>query len=274
MFYVLTFAASWVLWLPLLGWLRAHRRLGADAGDEPLRGIPWWVAATWFAGASAPSIVGVLLTARSGGWDGVDDLLGRLLDVDLGVGWLALAVAVPLAAGLVAVAAHWASGGGGVQVQPRRVPLVPVALVAALPFGPLGEELGWRGYALPRLLDDHGALLSAMVIGVVWAAWHLPLFWAPLGTSVSGRRVTVPAVARFATEILATSVVMTWLFVHTNGSLSIAVGFHASWNAGMHRFFFAPLPDDAADRVETLAVAGFILAALVLALWPGLSWRA
>ena len=270
-FYVLTFAVSWALWAPLLAWLRSEGRLGAVAGDEPLTGMPWWVAAGWFLGASAPSIVGLALTARSGGRGAVADLLMRLVDVDVGVGWNVVAWLGPMAVGLLAVLV--ARRAAGTRVAPRRFALIPVALVMALPFGPLGEELGWRGYALPRLLTDHGALSSALLIGVVWTLWHLPLFWAPLGTTISGSPVTLPRAGRYLVEVTAISVVMTWLFVNTGGSLWIAVGFHAAWNAGMHRFVFAPLSNEATALVDRWMTTGLVLAAAILAWWPGLSWR-
>ena len=100
-----------------------------------------------------------------------------------------------------------------------------------------------------------------------------PTVPGPLGTTISGAPVTVTAVARYVAEITALSVVMTWMFVETGGSLWIAVWLHASWNAATHRFWFEPFPDDVGRRVEGGAVLVLVAFAVVLALWPSLAWR-
>jgi len=158
-------------------------------------------------------------------------------------------------------------------VSLTRLPLVPVAFVTALPFGPLGEEFGWRGYALPRMLAERGALTSAVIIGLIWTMWHVPLFWAPLGTTISGSRVTWRAVGLYVVEIVSASIILTWLYVGTGGSLWIAVAFHAALNAEMHRFVFEPFSDETSSRVTRATLAILATVALVLSAWPGLSWR-
>lgn len=86
-----------------------------------------------------------------------------------------------------------------------------------------GEELGWRGYVLPRLQASHSALVSSLILGVIWALWHIPQFIAPGNTS--------PALM-FLLKILADSVLYTWLYKNTRGSLLLATLFHASGNTG------------------------------------------
>ncbi len=272
-FFLLTIGAAWVLWIPLMMWLRSRGRLGAGGVEEPLRDVPLVVGVSWFAGASTPTLVALWLTHRSSGTAGMADLAGRLLEFDVGITWHVVALAGPVAVGLVAIAAYAMQGGAGVRLQPSRLPLIPVALIAAIPFGPLGEELGWRGYALPRLIDAEGAVTAAIIVGLVWTVWHVPLWWAPLGTSVSGSRVTLNAVGRFTVEIMAISVIMTWLFVETGGSLWIAVAFHASWNADLHRFLFERFNDELATRIGARVVAVMAVVAMALLLVPGLTWR-
>ncbi len=84
-----------------------------------------------------------------------------------------------------------------------------------------GEELGWRGFVLPRLQAKHGALTSSLIVGVIWALWHIPLLLAPGNTS---------PVAFFLVKIIADSVLYTWLYNSTRGSLLLATLFHASGN--------------------------------------------
>ena len=79
--------------------------------------------------------------------------------------------------------------------------------------GPLGEEFGWRGFALPRLLQRPSALAAALILGVVWWAWHLPLFFI---SSMSQWELSIPV---FLLNVLALSVIMTWLYRRTQGDL-------------------------------------------------------
>ena len=99
--------------------------------------------------------------------------------------------------------------------------------------GPLGEELGWRGFALPRLQGRHTALTSSVVLGLVWGLWHIPLYFVP-GTGQyeitrSGNGVAF-AIGGAATWTIGLSVLFTWLFNQTRGSLLVVIGFHAAVN--------------------------------------------
>ncbi|HEY6371821.1 MAG TPA: CPBP family intramembrane glutamic endopeptidase, partial [Candidatus Sulfotelmatobacter sp.] len=83
--------------------------------------------------------------------------------------------------------------------------------------GPLAEELGWRGFLLPHLLNKYSPLLASVIVGVIWAAWHPDVFLAPV------RRA-----AMFTAGAGALSVVMTVMFLHTRGSVFLAIARHAS----------------------------------------------
>lgn len=85
-----------------------------------------------------------------------------------------------------------------------------------------GEEIGWRGYVLPRLQSKHSVLASSLILGVIWWFWHLPKFLAPGNTS---------SFAIYLPEILPLAVLYTWLYNNTRGSLLLATLFHASGNA-------------------------------------------
>jgi membrane protease YdiL (CAAX protease family) len=138
-----------------------------------------------------------------------------------------------------------AAGGTLGRIDVGRLALVPVALLAALPFGPLGEELGWRGFALPRLVKRYGAISASIIVGLVWTLWHTPLFWAPAGTSISGGPVTVSAVAAYAGVLIGNSFLYTWVLAHTRASLLMAVLIHAGFNADVVLLPFTALPDAA-----------------------------
>lgn len=99
-----------------------------------------------------------------------------------------------------------------------------VGLATAILF--IGEELGWRGYALPKLLAQRTPITASLILGVLWALWHLPNFIFP----VAG----VPALGPFpvvAVWIMAQTFLFTWLYINSKGSILIATLFHASINA-------------------------------------------
>lgn len=86
-----------------------------------------------------------------------------------------------------------------------------------------GEEMGWRGYVLPRLQAKNNALVASLILGVVWGFWHLPKFLAPGNTSSFGL---------FMIGIIAVAVIYTWIYNNTKGSLLLVTLFHAASNAG------------------------------------------
>jgi membrane protease YdiL (CAAX protease family) len=98
-----------------------------------------------------------------------------------------------------------------------------------------GEEIGWRGFALPRLQSRQSALASSLVLGAVWALFHLPIFFAH-GDSVLGSQNSMNPLA-FLIDVLAGAILMTWLFNNTHGSLLIAYLYHAAVNTWTSEVF-------------------------------------
>lgn len=99
--------------------------------------------------------------------------------------------------------------------------------------GPLGEEIGWRGFALPRMQPQYGPLRGTLLLGVLWCFWHLPQFWTPIQGGGPGASWTgfVTNFSLFFVMALALAVLMTWIFNHTGGSVFVAITAHASINA-------------------------------------------
>ncbi|HEY9076152.1 MAG TPA: type II CAAX endopeptidase family protein [Anaerolineaceae bacterium] len=99
--------------------------------------------------------------------------------------------------------------------------------------GPLGEEPGWRGFALPRLQVRYGALRGTLLLGVLWTFWHLPDFLtsAQKGGPGTGLYPFYAGLPVFFLEVMALAVIFTWVFNHTRGSIFIALLLHASYNA-------------------------------------------
>jgi uncharacterized protein len=128
-------------------------------------------------------------------------------------------------------------------------------LVSALTDG-LGEELGWRGFALPRLLSRWPPLTASLLLGLVWATWHLPLLWTE-GRTLDGH----PAWLLFL-DLGAKSIIFTWVFLRTRGSVLIAVLLHAANNV----FVVSPTASPTGSLALPVTAVGleWVLAALLL----------
>jgi uncharacterized protein len=145
------------------------------------------------------------------------------------VGWLIFAVLAPAVAYVVAIGI---ASIFGVHVDVRQTGAstefasLPVVLywVANLTFYGFGEEIGWRGFALPRLQRDRSALAASMWLALLWGLWHVPLFFFSAGLG------TMPLIGLvgWGASIVTGSVVCTWLFNSTRGSLAVLVLFHAA----------------------------------------------
>jgi len=188
--------------------------------------IPWYLGGdgffTW--GVSA---AGLIVVAVADGKQGLRVMTRRLGRWRASPMLWAVAVLVPVAMVIVAIGIHALSGG---ETPPFTLwkeewYLTPVlALILLTPFGgPGGEEyFGWRGYAQAKLLERWGQwspLIASVVIGTAWGVWHLPEFFNPLSTQYAlGMAFFVPFIV---TEIAA-SIVITWLYIKTGGSVLIA----------------------------------------------------
>jgi membrane protease YdiL (CAAX protease family) len=214
-FFLLTFAIAWAIWIPL----------GLFAPRYLLFGV--------VPGAWAPTIAAILITAVTEGKSGVRRFLGRVLKWRVGLAWYGVVLFGTAAIAYVAIGIGVLLGG---HVPPLTLPpgvghgawplVLPIAfLINIFVGGPLAEDIGWRGYILPKLRETMSALDASLLIGVVWVVWHLPMFWFPEGRSVVGG---VPLLW-FALMTIGWSVLMGWAYVNT-GSILMPVLFHASIN--------------------------------------------
>lgn len=195
-FFVLAYLLTWWIY-PLLRF-------------SPLLGIP---------GLFGPALAAIIMAAVAGGKSGVRALLSRVVLWRVGVRWYVIALGLPTVLALAAAGLHYLVGGST---------LVQMGAVSALDFVVfvlvVGEELGWRGYALPLLLQSRSAVTASLILGVLWGLWHLPTFFVP-GTPQYG--LPLPAFLLLTIEY---SILMTWLFLHTKGSVLIATLFHGAIN--------------------------------------------
>jgi membrane protease YdiL (CAAX protease family) len=184
-------------------------------------------------GAWAPTLAALAVTGLAEGKPGVRALLGRLVRWRVGLRWYA-AVGLSLAGMVWAARGLYAALGGErpAMTLPPGVPPeawpVAVPMILALNLlvgGPLAEELGWRGLALEKLRARHSTLVAALIVGSLWAAWHLPFFMLAGGEAVTGG---LPF-GWYALLVTAWSVQMAWAYANT-GSLLLPVLVHAGAN--------------------------------------------
>ena len=163
----------------------------------------------------------------------------------------------PLVLSLAGAAVNVALGGTWSESIPNSFEdgiggVVLLLVILCLTDG-LGEETGWRGYALPRLLQVTRAVPASLILGVLWAAWHLPLFWTV------GSPLHETSILALFLRLPATSIMFTWVFQHTQGSLLLAVLFHGALNV----FAVAP-PTDGSLQGPMIGVAIQWLVAVAL----------
>lgn len=167
-----------------------------------------------------PLVAAVVTVLLVGGVRHLRPLLAQLGRWRVRPHWYLLALAGPLAIFGLAAALTIATGAAA-DIVPRVDPIqLVVTLATTLVLVGLFEEVGWRGYALPQLQQRMGSLPAALVLGLIWALWHLP----ELISDSSGQRPAAP----FAIMVLAQSVLLTWLYLRTAGSLPIVIVAHAA----------------------------------------------
>jgi len=214
---LLAYGFSWLVWSPAV-----LATAGLIAVPLPLDVL---TAVSLMLGAFGPLFAALSVTERAEGRAGVRRLLRSGLQWRIGLPALALIVGLPLAASAAARALDTLTGG----TPPPFALETPWALIPTFVFilllgGPLQEEFGWRGYALPRLQARWGALGATLILGVVWALWHLP-FWFMAGSGMAGTPLPV-----YVLYTLGLTGVMTWLHSRTGGSVFAAILMHTMAN--------------------------------------------
>jgi membrane protease YdiL (CAAX protease family) len=222
-FFVMAYAFSWVVWSP---WV-----LGEDgAGLLPINisqtASGYLNAAAILAG---PTLAAFIMTATTEGREGVRRLLGRYVLWRVGLRWYLIAlIGVPLIILLGTMVYSMELPNLGALGGPSYLLsyLATFALVTVL-GGPLLEEGGWRGFALPRMERLHGPLLASVVLGILWALWHLPEFLVPSWTAAMGGG-GILVITLFTLSAITFTIVITWVFNNTRASVLLAILVHAS----------------------------------------------
>jgi membrane protease YdiL (CAAX protease family) len=209
-YFLLTFVAAWVLW-------SAAATIPRDGATGALAG------AIFLLGTFSPSLVALALTARQHGRDAAGALFNRIFKTDVSPWWYVFAIAFMPAIKLSTAAISRLITGAWPRFGTEPWYLMIGVLVVSV-WVQAGEEIGWRGFALPRLAARLGLGPGSVVLGVIWAAWHLPLFL------VSASDTFGQSFPLFLTEVTAMSVAMAWLYWRTGGSLLLVMLLHAAVN--------------------------------------------
>jgi hypothetical protein len=239
-FFAIVFGITWGLGLVALlarDWVDTH--LGPITASHPA-----FIVAVY-----APSLTAIGLTALIEGRSGLKVLLGRLAPWSVRWHWSAL-VLIGLPASAIAVSRIVGPAEGHTDHAVGITALLAAALPAlVLDPGPLGEELGWRGFALPRLLERWSPITASLVLGLIWGVWHLPGFLQP-GLAQSGFPVPV-----FFLGIVAMSLLASWLYLASGGSVVLPFLLH--WVGNNLR------PFGVSFTVGALVAAGWALAVVL-----------
>lgn len=245
-FVALAIALSWGWWLLVPG------LVGASELTQGLA-IP---------GAFGPAIAAGIVILISDG-----DLRAWALQVlrwRVSPRWYFIAIGLPIALVLGGVGGAIFVAGGPIDfgLIPQRLPLFVASFLLATLIGGGQEELGWRGFALSRLQQSYSALTASLVIGVVWATWHLPLFLLGAPRNQTG------LFALYAVLVVGFSILLTWQYNSTGGSVLLAMLLHGGINASGN---LLPAPMGAASQwpiaIDVGMVAGVWVAAIVVVLW-------
>ncbi len=237
-FFVLAYVFSWSYWLPV-----------AFAGGD----------LSHFPGLLGPMLAGITVTFLVEGGVGLRSLQSHMFRWRVPIGWYLVAL-VPAVAGAIAVAVIALAGTGWPALEDlSTMPGLPAAgfvgvLVMVLVINGFGEEVGWRGFAWSRLRDRLSLAGSAALLGVIWAGWHLPVFWIDTGM----RNLDWFIIPGWVIGLMAGAVVLGWLYERARSSLFIVALFHTFLNMASA----TPATEGAPAAVTTMVV--IVWAVLIL----------
>jgi membrane protease YdiL (CAAX protease family) len=220
-FFLLTFAYSWILWIPSV--------LEGIGIDLPFS-VSGYSTVVVIIGAFAPLMAALTLVARDDGWKGIKTFFGQALDFHIKPVYLILALVLPL---VIHVLTHYLALAIGLDVAktlfPNYISVAPIVL--AIPYfflmlviGGGQEEFGWRGYAQEPLQEKIGVIPASLVIGVIWGTWHLPLWF------MAGDLHSAYSFLAFVMMTTSISIMYAWLYNSSGKKLIVVMFFHAMNN--------------------------------------------
>ena len=265
-YFIITFAFSWIVFLP--GVLTYYGVLSVSPSVIGVLGI---------VGLLGPVLSGFVMTAITQGAAGVGDLLRRIVLWRVGIQWyLFVVLGLPAVMVLGTLLRPGALASFDISAQPFTLAYL-VAFVSMVAIGgPLFEEPGWTGFAQPRIQRLHGPLVGGLILGSLWALWHLPGFLIPSQnlTDIPPRGTVLDFVV-FSLALIGLRFVIMWVVNNTRGSVLMAILTHASWNTLYSAALIGLFPARSVlGSYVNLTIASCALALVLIALTRGrLSYR-
>lgn len=216
------------------------------------------LSATWpnipFLFPFGPLLAALITAGVTCGSEGLRDILMRCLRWRVGLKWYAAALFLPVAIALTVLFLNVLLGASmptSAQLGPwyNLFILFPMAMIDA----PLGEEPGWRGYAMPRFPASRSPLENTLILGVLVAGWHLPL-------ALAGGDIVVP----YLIATIASAVVTNWVYYNAHKSALLAIIYHTSANTMGLYFFTASIGPELVRMFWLLAVVNCAVAAILV----------
>lgn len=258
MFFGMAYAITWLFELPVA---LSEDGLGVLPFTPTETGLFYVLISVGTLGPAVAALVTLRVTEGPGT---ASELLRRCVRWRVPVVWYL--VAIPAVVLVPILAAFLVPDVGGTfTISVETVLMMVVLLVTVqLVVGALGEEPGWRGFALPRLQQRYGPLGASVLLGLLWAGWHAPLFVMPEWADNKGG-TTGGTVLQYVLFTVALSILMTWVYHHARASVLLMILFHSAVNtslSGLVEIF--PGSRVAVDRVLLPAVIGFGVAAIAV----------
>jgi membrane protease YdiL (CAAX protease family) len=214
-FFALVYVVSWICWL-FVAWLGG----GTFAPNSSVAAI---AAPIFYVGVFAPAIVALLLSIFERGRPGAAELLKQIANFPKQARWYVFAILYMAAIKLSAAVLHRLAFNAWPAFGTEPLILMAIATMISTPFQ-AGEEIGWRGYALPRLSARFGSARASLLLGVLWAVWHLPQFY------IADADTYHQSFLVWSAQVVAMSVTFAWLYARSGGSLLLVMLLHSAIN--------------------------------------------
>lgn len=243
-FFGITFAFSWLVWLP---------SIVIPNFPIPGKGLE-------LIGALGPAVAALYLTWRTEGNAGLKRIIANAFGAKCT--WSFLFWASMMLLGLHAAArvfyGFFTTNLPASEMLTSPIALIPLFIVMFLLGGGLDEEIGWRGYALDRLQTTYSALVASLLLGVIWIVWHLPVFF------LQGTNQSFIPFWLFTLSVIPLGVMMTWVYNNTNKSIFAAAFFHTVGNLAHELFRVMPTESSPALTGFVIMTVLYYLAAIVV----------
>ena len=219
-YFVLACAITWAIGIPLAASVQ-----GLLSAQIP--------PSVHFLTAYGPMLSALIVTGITSGAAGIREIVGRMLRWRVGIRWILTALFSPVALYLIAAVMLRVWSGSwpdfsrfGSTVEVTGLVWLAGWIFHTLTFG-IGEETGWRGFALPRLQKGRSALSATFILSIFWALWHLPMFFYKESFMSRG----IPMTIMWFLGLFSGAIVFTWLYNSTGGSILMVALWHGAYNA-------------------------------------------